>query len=81
MRCSDQAWLTLGASILAYEVLAPSDELLSFGADRYLQSHPVLTRAVILITALHLANWMPARLDPWHGFGLAVLHGKRHVTR
>jgi hypothetical protein len=82
MRTADRAWLTFGAGVLAYEILAPTDELLSYGCDRYLQAHPWLTRAFIGVTALHLLNAIPGYLDPYHGFGVAILRMKgRNVTR
>ena len=82
MRMASRAWIALGGGVLAYEVFAPTDELLSYGCDRYLEAHPWLTRAVIGMTALHLLNALPGYLDPYHGFGVAVLRMKgRNVAR
>lgn len=74
LRSADKAWIALGAAVVTYEVLA--DDLLSYGCDRYLEARPWLTRAVIITTAAHLLNWLPGRIDPFHGFGLLVLKGK-----
>jgi hypothetical protein len=63
---SGRAWAAIGLGVLAYEVAAPPNELLSEGADRALCDHPYLTRAAIGLTALHLANALPERLDPFH---------------
>ncbi|AFN37731.1 hypothetical protein FGG44_gp37 [Mycobacterium phage MacnCheese] len=64
MRCSDKAWLALGAGVVAYEIAAPRGELLSEGVDRYLSRRPWTTHAVVVGLALHLLNLLPERLDP-----------------
>lgn len=58
-------WLTLAGTVTLLEVIAPDGQLLSEGVDRGLERHPVLVRAAILITAAHLLNWLPERLDPF----------------
>jgi len=65
MRASERAWLTLGMGVVIYEIAAGDGELLSHQVDRWLESHPVITSTVITITAAHLLNIIPERLDPW----------------
>lgn len=82
MRLADRAWLVLGFGVGVYEAYAAAHapgELLSEGVDRYLQSHPRLTRIVIAALALHLANGVPDELDPvhWAFVGMRKLLGER----
>jgi hypothetical protein len=65
LHTAEIAWLALGAAVLAWELSAPENHLLSEGADRALKRAPILTRAAIAITALHLANALPPRIDPY----------------
>lgn len=65
MRSAERAWVALGICVLAYELLAKEGELLSHQVDRWLEAHPVLTSAAVTITAAHLLNILPQRLDPW----------------
>ncbi|WP_218001213.1 DUF7427 family protein [Nocardia thailandica] len=58
-------WLTLAGVVTALEIIAPEGELLSEGVDRGLERHPLLVRAAILITAAHLLNLLPERVDPY----------------
>lgn len=60
-----RAWALIGVGVLAYEIACPEGELLSEGVDRALERHPKATVAAIGITALHLANLIPERLDPF----------------
>lgn len=66
MRAADRAWLVLAAGVVVYEMAAEDGELLSEGADRYMQHHPWLTRTVVAALALHIANAVPCRIDPIH---------------
>lgn len=72
MRHGDLAWLALAALILAYEALAPENELLSEAMDRYRQQHPVITTCGIALVAGHLARWLPARIDPLHQLAVRI---------
>lgn len=63
---ANEAWLALGAGILAYELIAPPGQLLSESVDRGLEKHPLLTTVVIGYTALHLANLLPKNADLFH---------------
>jgi len=59
-------WLAIGGFVLAWDVLAP--ETLSHGVDRALEHSPVGRAAAlggIAITAAHLANLLPERIDPF----------------
>ncbi|MEV6219782.1 hypothetical protein [Nocardia sp. NPDC051833] len=58
-------WLALAGVVTALEVIAPDGELLSEGVDRGMERHPLLVRAAIIMTAAHLLNWLPERLDPF----------------
>jgi hypothetical protein len=58
-----QAWATLGAGILVYELLCDEGELLSEQCDRWLISHPVTTRVAVVSLALHLINALPPKYD------------------
>lgn len=65
MRAAERAWIALGVAVLAYEVVARDDELLSHQVDRWLEAHPVLTSAAVTVTAAHLLNVLPTKADPW----------------
>lgn len=67
-------WLAIGALALAYEIAAPKGELLSEGVDRAMDKYPIAARLPIIITALHLLNLLPERLDPYHQ-GLKFVRG------
>lgn len=71
---ADTAWVALAAGVVAYELSAPRGELLSEGVDRYLESRPLLTRAVVAVTAAHLLNLLPQRVDPF--YRVAALFGR-----
>lgn len=63
---SKRAWGALALGILVYELAAPRGELMSEGADKALESHPLLTYATIGTVACHLANILPEWIDPIH---------------
>jgi hypothetical protein len=65
MRSAERAWAALGIGVLAYELLAREGELLSHQVDRWLETHPAVTWAVVTLTAAHLLNVIPPRADPW----------------
>ena len=58
----DWAWV----GIAAYELFCPRGEMLSESLDRRLERAPRLTEALIVYTALHCANRLPARFDLFH---------------
>ncbi|TDP29777.1 DUF7427 family protein [Nocardia ignorata] len=58
-------WLVLAGAVTALEVVAPEGELLSEGVDRGLEQHPLLVRTAIIITAAHLLNLLPEKIDPY----------------
>jgi len=70
---ASNGWKGLIAAVAVYEVVCAEEELLSRGLDRLMARHPVWPRAAVLVVALHLINWLPARFDP-----LALSF---HVTR
>lgn len=67
-RPSHVAWGVLGAGVLAYEVTCPQGETLSEGLDDLLEKST--TKAAIMaavgVTALHLVNILPQKIDPYH---------------
>lgn len=65
MRPSDKAWLTLAASILTWDCLCPSDEMLSEASARYLHARPLLWPLMVIFTAGHLLHIWPDRCDPF----------------
>lgn len=56
----------MGGGILAYEMAAPSGELLSEGVDRALEAHRLVTTAAVGYVSLHLLNVLPDKLDLFH---------------
>lgn len=60
------AWVGVVGGILIYEVLAPDNELMSEAVDRAIAKHPILTRVLIFLVALHLSNLLPPRIDPFY---------------
>ncbi|AQT78337.1 hypothetical protein B1R94_02435 [Mycolicibacterium litorale] len=74
LRQADYGWLTVAAVVLVVEATAEPGELLSEGVDRYLARRPWLTRTAVVLTAAHLLNLLPARVDPF--YRVAVLFGR-----
>lgn len=66
LRPADRAWIALAAGVVAYDLLAAPEQTLSDGADRYMMSHPWLTRAVAAAVAGHVCNLVPDRFDVIH---------------
>lgn len=66
LRPSDKAWLALAAGVAAWELYAPEGELLSEAADRWMLTHPWITRVCVATIAAHLCNAIPNRYDPLH---------------
>ena len=65
-RPSTRAWLALAAGVAAFDVLSPQGETMSERVDDWLLEHKALTYTAIGVTALHLANLLPPRVDPFH---------------
>jgi hypothetical protein len=74
----EKAWACLGLVIVVYEIVAPENELLSEVVDRFLVSHPIVTRTIVIGLALHLINLLPEQIDPLHHTAIAV---RRHRSR
>lgn len=55
----EHAWAVLATGIVGYEVLCDEEELLSVAVDRWLVSHPFITRTAIAAVSLHLLNLLP----------------------
>lgn len=58
--------MALAGGVAVYEFAAADGELLSEAADRYMLSHPWITRAVVIAIGMHLCNAVPNRYDPLH---------------
>jgi hypothetical protein len=66
MKHGDWAWCAIMAGVIAYEIKAPTNELLSQACDRYRKRHPVLTNLAIVYVAAHLMRRWPSQIDPLH---------------
>lgn len=64
-----RGWLAVTAIVMGYELLAPPGELLSEQVDKWILSHPFITRGFILLIGLHLSNGLPSKWDPVHQAG------------
>lgn len=65
----EQGVAVLALLALIHELLAQENQLLSHAFDRWLEKHPRLVWAVVLVTVLHLLNVMPPKIDPYHRVG------------
>ena len=66
-----KAWTVLAVGVAAWDIAAPTGQTLSEQCDRWLATHPWLTRILIAAVALHLSNAIPPRTDPLHlAFGV-----------
>lgn len=74
-----QAWAVLGIGILIYEATCADGQLLSEIVDGWLVTRPIVTRAVIAVVALHLANGIMPDYDPLH-WGFKLTRRWRTVT-
>jgi len=70
-----RAWTCMAIGIMAYELACPEGELLSEGADRAIERHPMLVPLTALVIAGHVANLFPDRYDPIH-LGFTFLKGQ-----
>jgi hypothetical protein len=66
MRRAKSLWLAGAAIAITHNITAEDGDTLSEAVDDWLDTHPVLTRTVIAMLALHLANAIAARADPVH---------------
>jgi len=55
----EHAWAVLAAAVASYELACDNEELLSVAVDRWLISHPFITRTAIVAVSLHLLNLLP----------------------
>lgn len=67
-----RGWALIAATVIAHEIFCPPGELLSEGADRLVDRHPLLTRAAGLMVASHVLNLVNEKADPIHQ-GLKLL--------
>ena len=65
-RPSTLAWGAIGAGVAAYEMLCPQGETLSERLDPLLEGRSrYIVMGGIAVTAAHLMNLIPDRLDPY----------------
>lgn len=76
-RSSEMAWAGLAAGVAVYEALAPEGELMTNQAHRWIESDNRAVRAATIgtigITALHLLDILPPKVDPYHWIGKAAV--------
>lgn len=61
-----RTWLAIGAIVALHEIFCPEGELLSEGADRAIEKHPVLIPLATIAIAGHVANLIDERYDLIH---------------
>jgi uncharacterized membrane protein YgdD (TMEM256/DUF423 family) len=67
VRKGDIAILIGAAAIALYEkTVADDEDLVSRRVAAYKVTHPVLTYGIVLVTAAHVLELIPSRLDPYH---------------
>lgn len=59
-------WLVIFAIVVYHEASCAPGQLLSEAADRALVKHRLLVNGFTVITAAHLLNWLPPKVDPYH---------------
>src|SRR5688572_22119396 len=72
MRPATRAWGALIGGVALYDLTCPKGETLSEGVDRSLEASKLATTAAVGITALHLLNILPERIDPFSRFLKAI---------
>lgn len=80
----EHAWAVLALGIVGYEIACDEEELLSVAVDRWLISHPLITRTAITAVSLHLLNLLPWWADAlshrlWRNIFGAFKSGKVNV--
>ena len=63
-----RAWAAIAIGVTAYELACKDGELLSQGVDKAIDKHPVAVPLAIGITAAHLCNLIPEKIDPFTQF-------------
>lgn len=68
MRYGNRGWIGLAIYLAIVEAAAPPGETLSEAMDKWLERHPgkALSHIAVAVTAAHLLNLIPPRLDPIH---------------
>ena len=66
LRAADTAWIALGVGVLTYDLAAKPGQTLSEGADRYMLTHPWITRVVAFALAAHVCNLVKPEYDLIH---------------
>lgn len=63
-------WTAIAAAVVYHELSCKEGELLSEAVDRGLEKNPLPIYALVLVTAAHLLNWLPPKVDPFRWVGL-----------
>lgn len=79
MRRAKKLWAAGGAVALAHNLTAEDGDTLSEAVDDWLHTHPILTRAVIAMLALHLANAVTQQADPVH-WAFHIVRGRSFIA-
>jgi len=83
LRPADWTWLSIPAIVFTHNGIAVlcGRQQLSERMDDYRKARPILTDAVIVLTALHLLRRLPPEVDPIHWLFGAMEHAKLSVMR
>jgi hypothetical protein len=79
VRRAKKLWIGGAVIALAHNITAEDGDTLSEAMDDWIFAHPVLTRAVIVVFALHLANAVKQQADPVH-WAFVVARRRRVVV-
>lgn len=66
LRPSEKAWALGAIAVICYDVLAPDGETLSERYSQFVDDHPALAWGAVAITAGHLLDIIPEKIDPIH---------------
>lgn len=81
VRRGDVAILIGAVAIAVYEkTVADDEDLVSYRVAAYKRSHPLLTHAVVLLTAGHLLEFLHPRYDPYH-WAMRYVRASKQATQ
>lgn len=66
LRPSEKAWLGLVAGVTLYDALSRDGETMSERYAQFVDDHPVMAWGAVAITAGHLLDIIPEKIDPIH---------------
>ena len=73
------AWIAIGVFVIVHNLLCPHGHTMSEKFDEWIEVHPILARAGVVVVAGHVINVWPEQVDPVHQ--LFVLLGARKRRR